>query len=127
MMKGRAPQGGLSREGCDLLIDRGSKKLPDGKLQFTHDSRNTQFFFLARLTLGYLTTMCEGVRADTALLSCFSEDGFDPVTSLPLAKDLLKILMANAKSFQHERVRGPHHVHMLRPEVVAPMINKFLN
>lgn len=39
---------------------------------------------------------------------------------------VLDVIKLGAKKFEYHEVEGTHHVHLNEPEVVAPIINKFL-
>ncbi len=124
MQKGRVPYGGLTKEGCNMLLDRGSILLPNGKLRFAQDPRSESFFISGILTFAHVNVMAENINCPTQLVTTIPSFGWEENERIVGVVDRLS---RSSSKFQLAKVNGSHHVHMLNPELVAPIVNNFLD
>jgi len=133
MMVGRLRQGGLTREGCDMLIDRGSIVQPNGKLRFSHDPRGQGFFFAGLISLASnVRIYARNIACPTHLIDMY-------ISTEPRSKELSMIksytntvselkdtIRKSVPKLEISTVETTHHGHMLNPEIVSPIVISFL-
>lgn len=117
--------GSLTRDSCGALLMRGVKRASSPHMY--HFSRDP------RLKVGYHGCHNEKLVLDIAaeikcdFLSIRGKSGVEmDNVSEEVYKETLKLLQLNCRRFEHHEVEGTHHLHLNTPEVVAPIINKFL-
>ncbi len=123
MMEGRKANGGLSRAGCEILLPRGSVPLSNGKLRFTHDPRIELSGFAGLLSLSHIyQLLAQNVKCPVAFVT--AHPSFFHWKERQHMLSVFETLRKSSKQLDWIDVEGPHHVHMLSPELVYPALNK---
>uniref|UniRef100_A0A3B4TK56 Serine hydrolase like n=1 Tax=Seriola dumerili TaxID=41447 RepID=A0A3B4TK56_SERDU len=112
----------LSKQSVCILLERGLVQV-EGGFMFSRDLR-VNFKNILRLSLEQSLEMQSRIQA--SVLVVLAEDGFDRIFSEPE-----RFTSAILQSFQDRNhkvvtVPGDHHVHLNKPEVVAPFVSNFL-
>ncbi|XP_023274888.1 serine hydrolase-like protein isoform X2 [Seriola lalandi dorsalis] len=112
----------LSEQSVRILLERGLVQV-EGGFVFSRDLR-VNFKNMLRLSLEQSLEMQSRIQA--SVLVVLAEDGFDRIFSEPG-----RFTSAILQSFQDRNhkvviVPGDHHVHLNKPEVVAPFVSNFL-
>jgi len=132
MLKGRVTQGGSFPEICDMLVDRGSNILRNGKLVFNNDPRWNNFFYTGLLSLGSnMNAFTKNIHCPTCLINMLPQQtdeelGEDIVKYKTKINELEDDIRKTASKLVTANVDIYHHGHMSNPEVVSPIINSFL-
>jgi len=115
--------GSISKESVETLMTRGLVEVPDGSgYTWSADLRlriPTAFNMVQDITEEFASKVeCPHLLVKgTEGSKYMSDESFDK---------LLKVFRQNNPHFQYREVPGGHHLHMNTPELVAPIINKFL-
>ncbi|XP_056227923.1 serine hydrolase-like protein isoform X1 [Seriola aureovittata] len=113
----------LSEQSVRILLERGLVQVEGAGFVFSRDLR-VNFKNMLRLSLEQSLEMQSRIQA--SVLVVLAEDGFDRIFSEPG-----RFTSAILQSFQDRNhkvviVPGDHHVHLNKPEVVAPFVSNFL-
>lgn len=114
----------LSKEGCKQLLIRGAEKVGEDKYSFSHDLKTNipaGFYILSAQTS---EIMAQNIECPV----CFIKG--DPGADYEPREDLMKLYEKLEKHVPHAEfhlVSGTHHFHLDVPEIVGPIIDKFLN
>lgn len=114
MMRGN---GGLSAAAADTMLERSAKFVPNEGWCFSYD-RRARDVSAYRFTPDHVTALMRAVECPTLLIQA-TEGGVMRYGSLADRLDALKELTL-------VEVEGNHHVHLVRPDVVGPIIEGWL-
>eukprot|EP00092_Neocalanus_flemingeri_P035539 GFUD01038684.1.p1 GENE.GFUD01038684.1~~GFUD01038684.1.p1 ORF type:complete len:353 (+),score=113.90 GFUD01038684.1:250-1308(+) len=115
--------GSINKESVETLMTRGLVEVPDGSgFTWSADLRlriPTAFNMVQEITEEFGSKVeCPHLLIKATEASKYmSDESFD---------QLLKIFRQNNPHFQYRELPGGHHLHLNTPELVAPIINKFL-
>ncbi|XP_033479326.1 serine hydrolase-like protein isoform X1 [Epinephelus lanceolatus] len=114
----------LSEQSVRILLERGLVQV-EGGFVFSRDLR-VNFKYILLNTLEQSLVMQSKIQA--SVLVVLAEEGFDKIFSEPATRKFCPTLL---QGFQDRndtvaRVPGDHHVHLNKPEVVAPLVSDFL-
>jgi len=116
--------GSITKESVQTLMSRGLVEMPDGSgYTWSADLRlriPTAFNMVQELTeeFGSKVECPHLLIKGTDSSKYMSDENFD---------SMLKVFRLNNPNFQYRELHGGHHLHMNTPELVAPVINKFLD
>eukprot|EP00090_Calanus_glacialis_P046277 TRINITY_DN9005_c0_g1_i1.p1 TRINITY_DN9005_c0_g1~~TRINITY_DN9005_c0_g1_i1.p1 ORF type:complete len:350 (-),score=102.57 TRINITY_DN9005_c0_g1_i1:108-1157(-) len=115
--------GSISKESVETLMSRGLIKTPDGSgYTWSADLRlriPTAFNMVQEITEEF------GSKVECPHLLIKATEASKYMTDESYDK-ILKVFMQNNPHFQYRELPGGHHLHLNTPELVAPVINKFL-
>ncbi|KAM3622792.1 uncharacterized protein V6R79_003212 [Siganus canaliculatus] len=115
---------GLSEQDARILLERGLVQVQGGVV-FSRDFRinltNTVVFPLEQ-------SLLMQSRIQASILVILAEDGFDKLYVKQDNKKIMEALLQGYRDRQHTvvTVPGNHHVHLNKPEVIAPLVSEFL-
>ncbi|XP_051242449.1 serine hydrolase-like protein [Dicentrarchus labrax] len=116
----------LSEESVHILLERGIVQV-DGGFVFSRDLR-VHFKNIVRISLEQSLEMQSRIQAP--VLVVLAEEGVNRKLSEPAPDKFTSTLLQclQDEKFQHTvvKVPGGHHVHLNKPEVVAPFVSNFL-
>jgi len=116
--------GSISKESVETLMTRGLVEVPDGSgYTWSADLRlriPTAFNMVQEITEEFGSKVeCPHLMIKATEASKYmSDESFEK---------LLKVFSNNNPHFQYRELPGGHHLHLNTPELVAPIINKFLD
>jgi pimeloyl-ACP methyl ester carboxylesterase len=111
-----------TKEGCEILSQRGTIKKADGRYHFSRDPRlkvNVDFNFSHQYVLQFAANIkCKvlNIKALQGLTIGNPEE----------EEECLDVIKKSASLYEFHAVEGRHHVHLDFPERVAPIISNFL-
>ncbi|XP_071329347.1 serine hydrolase-like protein [Trachinotus anak] len=113
----------LSEQSVHILLERGLVQVEGAGFVFSRDLR-VNFKNTSRLSLEQSLEMQSRIQAD--VLVVLAEAGFDKIFSQPeeFTSALLQCFMD--KNHKVVTVPGDHHIHLNKPEVIAPFVSDFL-
>ncbi|KAB7496181.1 putative serine hydrolase [Armadillidium nasatum] len=113
----------LTEEAAKILLVRNTKEHEDGKYSFTYSP-----ILKVKRTL---TTTVEQQKAFVANINCdmliVKSVSSHIYGSKELAKEFLDLYKKYCRNFELEVVEGTHHLHLVTPEPVAEIVNRFLH
>ncbi|XP_056630121.1 probable serine hydrolase [Diorhabda sublineata] len=119
-----AHDGSVDKEGCEILLKRGTKPCPDKEnlYVFTRDPR-LKIAVLSFLSMDKVLYFASRITCE--VLNIRAEDGIklDPPANYDLPLDTIE---CTAKRLERVVVKGTHHVHLTNAKAVAPIIINFL-
>ncbi|KAM6972192.1 serine hydrolase-like protein [Aplochiton taeniatus] len=120
----RAANPSLSESSAHILLERGLTHV-DGGVVFTRDFR-INLKNIVRISLEQSMAFLSGIQA--RVLVVLAEDGFEKIFAEPEQKIFTSTLLQGYRDHQGIvlTLPGDHHVHLNRPETVAPVIIDFL-
>lgn len=117
----KGSHGSLTPETCEILINRGATK-QNGLYRLLRDNR-------VKKSVGtYLSQdenlkLAKSIKCNVLYLKAKEAPYFENKENVLNVK---KIIKENANYFEHHNLPGTHHLHLNTPEVVAPIINAFI-
>ena len=114
----------ISVDGCKILLQRGAVQRPDGKFSFTHDLRVTIPSAQGRFSDEQTMTIGSNISCPVCIIK--GEPGNDYEPREQFLETVENIRKSNNKKVEFHLVPGTHHFHLNDPQLVAPIINKFL-
>ncbi|XP_023345890.1 serine hydrolase-like protein [Eurytemora carolleeae] len=114
--------GSITKKSVETLMSRGLVEVPDKGFTWTHDLRlriPTMFNMVLEVAEEYASK----ISSPHLLIKATDSNKYMPDESYDR---LLKVMRNNNPRFIYREVEGGHHVHLNKPEVVAPIINRFL-
>ncbi|XP_058808679.1 probable serine hydrolase isoform X2 [Phymastichus coffea] len=118
-----AYKGGITKESAEILMKRGMQPaLNPGKHYFSRDPR-LKVSMLGMLSLDLVMAYASQIKC--AYMNIRAKPGmeFEQPENYQKVLDVIKL---GARKFEYHEVEGTHHVHLNNPELVAPVINQFL-
>ncbi|XP_070838066.1 serine hydrolase-like protein isoform X3 [Chaetodon trifascialis] len=114
----------LSEQSVHILFERGLVQV-EGGFVFSRDLR-VNFKNIARLTVEQSLEMQSRIQA--SVLAVLADGGSDRIFSEPAQSKFTSMLLQCLRDRNHRvvTVPGDHHVHLNKPEVVAPFVSDFL-
>ncbi|XP_029297246.1 LOW QUALITY PROTEIN: serine hydrolase-like protein [Cottoperca gobio] len=114
----------LSEQSVHILLERGLVQV-EGGFVFSRDLR-VNFKNIMRISLEQSLEMQSRIQA--SVLVVLSEKGFNRIFSEPAQGEFASTLLQGLKNRHHTvvTVPGGHHVHLNKPEVVAPFVSDLL-
>lgn len=117
-----AYNGGVTREGCKIMLRRGMKQLKDGRYFFTRDPR------LKVAALGFMTSdqvleFCSRITCEVLNIRGNPGMKFDFPDFYDKVLDRIEI---QARKVERHIVEGTHHLHLNNPERVVNIVDIFL-
>ncbi|XP_070777253.1 serine hydrolase-like protein [Enoplosus armatus] len=114
----------LSEQSVRLLLERGLVQV-EGGFVFSRDLR-VNFKNIVRISLEQSLEMQSRIQA--SVLVVLAEEGIDRIFSEPAQNKFTSTLLQCLWDRNHTvvTVPGDHHVHLNKPEVVAPFVSDFL-
>ncbi|XP_075237684.1 putative serine hydrolase [Lycorma delicatula] len=116
--------GSLTRESCEILMERGMAPLDDGsgKLKFSRDPR-LKVSGLAMFAYDEVLTYASKIKCEYLNIRGVPGLKFE----IPeLYEHCLDKIKESAAKFEYHKIPGTHHVHLNDPSAVAGIINEFL-
>ncbi len=107
----------LDRQTTEILVRRGTKETPQGKVVFRHDPR-LKIPSRFRMTEDVVTAFLRAIK--NRVLVIWAHDGW------PFPRQALEAREKKISQLTSVWVDGGHHVHLTHPDRVAPAINEFL-
>lgn len=120
-----AYKGSVSKEGCNVLMQRGIKASgkKQGCFHFARDPR-LKIAGLAMFSKDLVLAYAEHIQCE--YLNIRAKSGFE--FPLPqLYDEVLDIIKRKASRFEYHEVPGTHHVHLNNPENIVKIISDFLS
>ena len=114
----------ISVESCKILLQRGAFQRPDGKFCFSHDLRVNILTALGRFSEEQTLKLGSNISCPVCIMK--GEPGNDYEPREQFLEVVENIRKSNKKKVEFHLVPGTHHFHLNDPQVVAPIINKFL-
>ncbi|XP_038215849.1 probable serine hydrolase [Zerene cesonia] len=113
----------VSMESVHHLAKRGMKASSSdpNKYYFNRDARLKHTLFMPENKM-FVETLVKRLKCPTAYFKAIDS----PYASDQFSVDLRETLEKNNQNFESHFVPGTHHVHLNNPEVLAPIITKFL-
>jgi pimeloyl-ACP methyl ester carboxylesterase len=111
-----------TKEGCEILLRRGTVKKADGRHHFSRDPRlkaHVDFSFSHQYVLQFAANIKCKVLNIKALQGL-------TVNKPEEEEECLDVVKKSAALYEYHAVEGRHHVHLDFPERVAPIISDFL-
>lgn len=109
-----------TKEGCEILTQRGTIRKPDGRYYFSRDVRLKVNLDMA-YSREYVRQFVSNVRCK--ILYIKPNEGLSkPEFQVQFLDEIKKL----AVLYEYHTVEGRHHVHLDFPERVAPLISNFL-
>lgn len=119
----KAYDGSITREGAEILMKRGMQPAyVKGKYYFSRDSR-LKVSLLGMISLDLVLEYAARIKCAYLNIRAVPGMKFEQPESYQKVLDVIKL---GARKFEYHEVEGTHHVHLNKPEQVAPIINKFL-
>lgn len=116
--------GSIDEKDAEILLIRGLRKRSASEAELTRDMRTILRPYLFHdFTTEQLKAMSRRVTCPLLIVRAKRTSVFE---SLELWGEFLDIYREYSKDFRYVEVDGRHHVHLSRPELVAPHIWKFL-
>ncbi|XP_072745432.1 probable serine hydrolase isoform X1 [Anoplolepis gracilipes] len=119
----KAYDGSITKEGAEILMKRGMQPTyTKGKYYFSRDPKlkvSILGMFSLDLVLAYAS------RIKCAYLNIRAIPGLK-LDQPETYQQVLDVIKLTARKFEYHEVKGTHHVHLIEPEKVAPIIIKFL-
>ncbi|XP_042341851.1 serine hydrolase-like protein [Plectropomus leopardus] len=114
----------LSEQSVHILLERGLVQV-EGGFVFSRDLR-VNFKYILRNSLEQSLEMQSKIQA--SVLVVLAENGLDRMFSEPSQRKFSPTLLQHLQDRNHTvaKVAGDHHVHLDKPEVVAPLVSDFL-
>ncbi|KAM3623092.1 uncharacterized protein V6R79_006852 [Siganus canaliculatus] len=114
----------LSEQGVRILLERGLVQV-EGGVVFSRDFR-INLTNTVRITLEQSLLMQSRIQA--SILVILAEDGFNKLYVKQDHKKMMEALLQGYRDRQHTvvTVPGTHHIHLDKPEVIAPLVSEFL-
>jgi hypothetical protein len=124
----KAMRGSASLEGCKSLVNRGSEKVAGTKdrYRFTHDVRINITLPFIMLTKEQSEIVGRGIKCPVCVIKGEPGDDYEPREDFVKAIENVR-KTNNTSLVEYHTVPGTHHFFMNSPELVAPIINKFLD
>jgi hypothetical protein len=114
----------ISVEGCKILLQRGAVQQPNGKYSFTHDLRVTIPAGMGRFSDEQSISVGSNISCPVCVIKGEPGNDYEPRDEFIRVFD--NIRKTNRGKVEFHLVPGTHHFHLNSPELVAPIINKFL-
>lgn len=116
-------QKSVSLESARILMKRGSKpsKHDPNKYYFSRDSRLKYWLFTPESKL-FVETIVKRLKCPTLYMKAIDS----PYASDEFSVEMREVIARNNSNFECHFVPGTHHVHLNNPEIVFPLILKFL-
>ncbi|XP_008315255.1 serine hydrolase-like protein [Cynoglossus semilaevis] len=114
----------LSERSVQILLERGLVPV-DGGVAFTRDIR-INLKNIVRATLELCLDMQSRIKASGLIV--LAQDGFEKMFAEDEQKKFVSALERAYRDRNHKvvRIQGDHHIHLNKPEVVAPLVSEFL-
>ncbi|XP_008275451.1 serine hydrolase-like protein [Stegastes partitus] len=114
----------LSEQSAKILLERGVVEV-EGGVVFSRDFR-INLKNVVRVTMEQTLEFQSRIKA--SVLVILAESGFEKILSEPEQKKLMSALLQAYRDLNHTvvTVPGDHHIHLNKPEVVAPLVSDFL-
>lgn len=113
----------LTEESAKILLKRGSVRQPDGTYSFSYDPRLKTRTIIG-MTLEQQKEYLQRLQCELMIIKGSSGPVYEKQEILD---EFLNMYKSKLKKFHYHTVEGSHHVHLNNPEVVAPLLNKFLS
>lgn len=116
--------GSVDENDADVLLVRNLRKVGEDEYEFTRDLRSTVRPYLFNdFTTEQLKAVARGIVCPFLLIKAKQTSVFEPKE---LYREFYDIYRDASEDFRYVEVDGKHHVHLSRPELVAPIIENFL-
>ena len=113
----------INLEGCKILLKRGAARLPDGRYSFTHDLRVTVPTALGKFSDSQTLDIGAAIRCPVCVIKG------EPGNDYELREKFMQTvdhISKTAPLVEFHSIPGTHHFHLNDPQLVAPIINEFL-
>ncbi|KAF2349108.1 Alpha/beta hydrolase fold-1 [Trinorchestia longiramus] len=118
----KSHQGSLSKEEMEILLQRGSEQLPDGRYAFTY-SLNLVIPSIWVLDSDQVMAFASSLRCRIMVLKAKSAKLYE---DQKYADATLEVYRQSSSEFEYHEIPGGHHVHLSQPETVVPYVTRFL-
>jgi len=116
-------EGSITMESVQVLMKRGLKEVEEGKVTWTADLR-LRVPFIQMQSHQVAEAYCSQVKCPHLLIKAFGSNKF---MSDENYDSILEVYRNSNPNFVYKEAEGGHHLHLNRPDVVAPLINEFLD
>jgi len=113
---------GATKEGCEILVRRGTIRKPDGRYCFSRDVR-LKANFESAYSRDYILRFASNLQCKILYIKANQGLSFLKAEDWEKFHDAIK---KSAVLYEYHAVEGRHHVHLDFPERVAPLISNFL-
>ncbi|XP_015120850.1 probable serine hydrolase isoform X1 [Diachasma alloeum] len=118
-----AYKGSITKEGAEVLMKRGTQPAAmPGKHYFSRDPR-LKVSMLGAFSMDLTNAYAEKITCSYLNIRAKSGLKWDYPNHY---QEILNIIKKSASKFEYHEVEGSHHVHLNNPELVAPIIQNFL-
>ena len=119
----QANKGSIDEKAADVLMKRGIAKKGDDEYYFRRDLR----LVVPSLTNQTLEQHAEYAKRITCPLLLIKANNGPMYEGKAIHDEFVQIYRDNAKPLHYVEVEGTHHVHLVNPENVAPLVENFLS
>lgn len=116
-----ATKSDIDQGAAQILLPRSTLQVEDGYV-WSHDNK-VKVSFLFLISGEKWIEIISAIKCPVLSIRATCGTGLFPVKFVKYIHDIYE---KNAQWFQHEIVEGNHFVHLMNPDVVAPVINNFL-
>jgi pimeloyl-ACP methyl ester carboxylesterase len=115
----------VSREGCEALLRRGAERIAGtDRYRFTHDIRTNVPKPFRMISAEQSEQMGSQIKCPVCMIKGDPGEDYEPREEF--VKYVENLRKTSASPVEYHTVPGTHHFHLNTPELVAPIINKFL-
>ncbi|XP_076062002.1 putative serine hydrolase [Oratosquilla oratoria] len=111
----------ITEKDAKTLLIRGAKQWENGKYSFNFDPRLKASSILST-TFEQQKSFASHIRCDMLVIKATNGPLYE---QRELYEDILQVYEKSAKTFKYRTVEGNHHVHLSKPETVAPLLIDF--
>jgi len=116
----------VTKEGCEILLKRGAEQIPGtDRFRFTHDVRLNVPRPFKLFSTEQSSIMSKAMKCPICVIKGDPGDDYEPREDFVKAVEDIKL--TNPSPVEYHTVPGTHHFHLNTPNLVAPIINKFLS
>jgi len=123
----KSRKGTVNIEGCRALVARSSEKVPgtDNLYRFTHDVKLNIPVSFRIFTKAHGEGIANRLKCPICFIKGDPGENYEPLEDLVETVELVRKL--NPSPVEYHMIPGSHHFHLNSPELVAPIVNKFLD
>ncbi|XP_020292641.1 probable serine hydrolase isoform X2 [Pseudomyrmex gracilis] len=118
-----AYQGGITREGAKILMKRGMQPHENGTFCFSRDVR-LKVALLGMISMDLVLAYASQIKCAYLNIRAVPGMKFDQPENY---QKVLDVIRQSSRKFEYHEVEGTHHVHLNKPDKIAPIIINFLN
>lgn len=112
----------VTREGCEILSQRGTIRMADGSYCFSRDARLKAYI---GLSYSHDNILQFAANVKCKVLNIKALQGLK-IQNAEEMEEFFDVVKKSAALYEYHTVEGTHHVHLDFPDRVAPIISNFL-